>query len=465
MLNFTTINSKNIKKICQAYRYCDYRISDYSLGMKLMWKNYLHPEVAFSNGCVIVKNNFKGATRFDYPLPCEEDSDIEGALSQIEHYCMEHYIPMIFCAVPESQLSTLASRYRSLQTESSVFDDDYIYRADDLSQFAGKHYSGQRNHINRFRNTYPEAEWHILTETDIPLLHRFFERFSYNSAQKSKEAAAELKYARNLLLKKNLFWACAGCMKYHGEIISVSLGEICGDTMIIHIEKALHEYEGIYPATVQAFTSCFCNGVRYINREEDAGDRGLRRSKLQYRPKFMLRKYNVYVHTELNVWNTIPEISTTHLTLSAIDETDKTSYNHLCLDDERNRYWGYDYRLDCPCPDENYFINVTKEDFQSKTAVNWGIHSDGKFIGEILLYDFDYHGGAQVGIRLLKGYEGKGFAREALEAVINEGLYSLRLSVIHAKCYLENTKSLKLLSSCMPKSGKDDTYVYFESRI
>ena len=63
------------------------------------------------------------------------------------------------------------------------------------------------------------------------------------------------------------------------------MAERCGETLHVHIEKALYGYEGVYPATVQEFARCFAvDGVRYLNREDDAGDRGLRTSKLQYLP-------------------------------------------------------------------------------------------------------------------------------------------------------------------------------------
>ena len=251
MLEFSPINAKNTDTVRRAYRYCDYRISDYSLGMKLMWKTYLHPEVAFTNGCLVVKNHFRGAVRFDFPVPYEEGSDISGALREIERYCMENYIPLIFNSVPSSHLGELVSLYRNVRTESSVFDDEYVYYSEDLSQFRGKHYSGQRNHINKFQSSCPGAVWKIMTPEDRPRIKRFFERFSYSSPKKGREASSELKRAEALLMKKNLNWACVGYMEYDGEIIAVSLGEMCGDTMMIHIEKALHEYEGVYPATVQ----------------------------------------------------------------------------------------------------------------------------------------------------------------------------------------------------------------------
>lgn len=462
MLTFASVNRKNLDRIRRAYRYCDFRVSDYSLGTKLMWRSYLHPEVAFSNGCMIVKNRYRGAVRFDYPVPCEEIYDLSGALTEIEKYCMEHYLPLIFSEIPQEKVGELVARYRTVTTCSTAFEDEYLYSAEDLMRFEGKHYAGQRNHIRRFESTCPGATFKQLTPAAEPLLERFFERFAYHAPKKSKEAESELKYAVDLL-KKYPDWACAGYMEYQGEMIAVSLGEICGDTMILHVEKALYEYEGVYPAVVQAFARRFCGGVRYINREEDAGDSGLRRSKMQYRPKTMLRKYDVSVKTELAAWEKIPTLHTDRLILSALGENDRKLYNRLCLDDERNRYWGYDYRTDCPDPNEEYFLAETRKDFGTRTAVNWGIRADGKLVGEAVLYDFDYHGGAQVGIRLLSDREGRGFGGEALSAVLHTALYDLGLSVVYAKCFRENVRSQRMLAAHMDRAGEDENYFYFVS--
>ena len=56
---------------------------------------------------MIVKNTFGGKTRFDYPVPETEDADINAALTEIERYCMEKYIPLVFYAVPEDKVGAL----------------------------------------------------------------------------------------------------------------------------------------------------------------------------------------------------------------------------------------------------------------------------------------------------------------------------------------------------------------------
>ncbi len=83
----------------------------------------------------------------------------------------------------------------------------------------------------------------------------------------------------------------------------------------------------------------------------------------------------------------------------------------------------------------------------------------------MILYDFDYHGGAQIGVRLASGCDGRGFGKEAISAVIDAALYDLGLSVVWAKCYLENVKSQRMLCACMQKTGEDQVFRYYERRI
>ena len=110
---------------------------------------------------------------------------------------------------------------------------------------------------------------------------------------------------------------CGGFM-LNGELISFCLAEKCGDTLVDHIEKALPDYEGIYPAMVQDFARMFASDVQYINREDDAGDCGLRTSKMQYQPIEILEKYSVKVKNELYHVEKIPVLETERLTLDAI---------------------------------------------------------------------------------------------------------------------------------------------------
>ncbi len=466
MLTFTPVTQRALARLQRYYRNCDYRLCEYSAGTKLMWRGYLHPQYAEAAGCLIVRNRIEGKWCFDFPTPGEE-GDVEGALCEIEEYCIKTGIPLSISVVPEEKVMELVRRYPYFRSVNRRAWCDYLYEAENLREFPGRHYSGQRNHVNKFRRLYPEARFRVLGAADRALIDRFWEEYEAEFAKTASLARQELGLAKKMLSLTGKPYFLVGGMELDGKLISLAMAERCGETLIVHVEKALYSYEGVYPTTVQAFARCFAaDGVRYLNREDDAGDPGLRTSKLQYLPTRLAPKYCIDVENELYALSEIPELRSERLTLSALTEDDRTDYNALCLDDERNRWWGYDYRDDLKGElTEDYFLNVAHADFAHKLAVNFAVRLDGKCIGEAVLYRFDSKGGAELGCRIAPEYAHNGYGTEAFRTVAEWGLYKLHLRRVVAKCYKENLASYRMLSSCMRKSGEDETFYYFNKEV
>ena len=63
------------------------------------------------------------------------------------------------------------------------------------------------------------------------------------------------------------------------------------DTYVVHFEKAFPEIQGAYPMINQQFVMHNCQEYSYVNREDDAGDEGLRKAKLSYYPDILLKNY------------------------------------------------------------------------------------------------------------------------------------------------------------------------------
>ena len=338
MLQFKPVTRQDGNKLRKYYETCNYGLCEYSVGTKLMWKKNLHPAWAEAAGCLVVRNCIDGQVVFDYPVP-GPGGDEDAALEAIEADCLEQGIPLVISVVPESKAARLLARYPYVSVSDVRTWRDYVYYREDLQFFAGRRYSGQRNHINKFRSKWPDAEFRPLTAEDKDVIEQFWLDYEAEFPKgNNAKARDELELAKKMLTLVGKPYFCAGGMFDGEKLIALSLAEKCGDTLIIHIEKALYSYTGVYPTLVQAFADAFGDGCQWINREDDAADRGLRTSKLQYGPAKLAPKYRFEPQNELlRHVPVIPELKTERLTLSALTEADIPAYNALVLDGDRNR--------------------------------------------------------------------------------------------------------------------------------
>ena len=176
--------------------------------------------------------------------------------------------------------------------------------------------------------------------------------------------------------------------------------------------------------------------------------------------------FRVDVENELYGLEAVPALATERLTLDALTDADRAAYAALCLDDTRNRLWGYDYREDWRGePPEDYFLDTVRRDFAARVGISFAVRLRGVFIGEAVLYRFDGRGGAEQGCRIAPAFARHGYGIEAFAAVAEWGLRDLGLRHIAAKCFRENRGSYRMLSSCMSLRAEDETYFYFDKEV
>lgn len=466
MLSFQPVTEQCLPILRRYYAQCTYRLCEYASLVKLTLRVFMGYQWTEAAGCLLVRGHFGERHYFDYPVP-GPDGDVEGALHLLERHCAEQGLPLSLYVVPEEEVPRLLSRYPRVRVISIRTWSDYLYRAEDLRGFAGRRYSGRRNHVNKFRKLYPNAVFRPLGQEDAALIEGFWRDYEEEFSKSSQAARDELNTAKEALRLAGSSDYCAGGLELDGRLVSLSMAERCGDTLIIHIEKALYSYEGVYPATVQAFAKHFAGeDIAWLNREDDGNDKGLRTSKLQYLPTKLLQKHCFDVENELYDLEQVPTLTTPRLTLSELTEADRSAYNALCLDDARNRYWGYDYREDWKGePLDEYFLNVARRDFAHHAALNFAVRLDDQLIGEAVFYRFDGRGGAELGCRIAPQFAHQGYGTEAFAAAAEWGLYGLKLAHVVARCYQENAASLRMLSSCMRRVGQDKTFYYFDKSV
>ena len=166
-------------------------------------------------------------------------------------------------------------------------NEDYLYSRESLSNLAGKTYQKKRNLANYFENTYNYKilPLDINTSKDaLIVLNKWKDAHSDNLDVNQCRASLEL----------------IGEFEQEGIILYVddkpiafALGEVIsnGSMFVVHFEKALIGYKGVYQALNRLLAQSLKDSVLHINREQDLGDEGLRQAKLTYRPISFVKKY------------------------------------------------------------------------------------------------------------------------------------------------------------------------------
>lgn len=466
-MRFEKFTFDHILRLLPVLRAQNTRLSNYTPGTAFVWGKYLDTHFAEAEGCLILRDRYVKQEYFYYPVSPSGDEEAQRrALCAIEEYCRNENVRLHFTAIPRDKLPELVLRYGSELHLSDIRRwRDYLYEKENFQNYPGGKYSGQRNHVNKFKKTYPDWQFCAYTPADAAEVRAFLEE--YAASQYAKEemyADEEMKGAFALFENIEKLGLSAGFLRAGGKIVAFSAGEVCGDTMFVHVEKALRGYPGAYPAMAQAFAQAFCGeNVRYINREDDSGDMGLRKSKLQYLPAALLDKYNIAVKRTFDSLSELPVIRTERLVLKEVADEDAAAFAAMDKDDELNRYWGANWRDYAPKnPSDKWFLKDIRSDFKKKRELPLGIYFENSLVGEVVLHRFGYQSEAEIGMRVMRPWQGRGFAREALLGLMEYGFCKLGLERIEACAYKENAPSLYALKSAgMRPCGEDNEKQYF----
>ncbi len=290
MLQFRKITLQDIKILKAYFNAYPARQCDRSAGATAMWRNFFDNQYAIIDGTIVFSSQFKDGLCFTYPI----GRNPEKAIDEIEKHCNENNLPVVFCSVNKKELPNLIKRYPDCEIDADRDWFDYLYEKDAMLNLSGRKYNTPRNHINKFKKLYQNWSFDTISDEIIPELIEFTNNFTFNS-DKDESANLELQMCIEVLENYELYDMLGGVLKVDGKVTAYSIGEIVGDTLFSHIEKADISYAGAYQMLTNQFLKMYASGdeIKYVNREEDCGDDGLRKSKLSYHPVELIEKNTV----------------------------------------------------------------------------------------------------------------------------------------------------------------------------
>lgn len=295
MLEFTKLTLDDIEKIRPYFLYSSNRACDDTVGGTFIWRDYFSAEYALFSNTYISKVNIRyqnGITAFTFPL----GEDVIGSIEEIECYCSAVSIPVAFCKVTQAELPLLKTVFSNTRLMQESNWGDYLYRADDLISLSGKKFHGQKNHLNYFRRTYANYSFEDITKSNIGEVIDFYKSLDVSTQGASDIFVEDHIKTLEVLDNYDVYGMPGGLIRVDGNVAAFAIGEVRGDTLYVHVEKADMRYRGLYQAINNEYARRYVSdGVEYINREDDAGDPGLRIAKRSYHPVELIDKYIVEV--------------------------------------------------------------------------------------------------------------------------------------------------------------------------
>lgn len=304
MLDFQKVTESNFSQIDGYYReYAPYmytgmhRICDYAPGTIKMWHQAYDLEYTICGDNLYLSAIFEENTPRSYlfPLGPEEKS----ALIRLREHIQE---------VGLGTLSVIPEEHTGLTLEilgaENIGEDglhanrdwaDYIYYKKDFENPTGRKHHKQKNLINRFLRENPEYTCERISgENTLEVLH-YFQKYALESPTTSSVDGLEFAAVCNILRAWDFYGMSGILLRVQGEICGFTIGEVYKDTVFVHVEKADKQRDGAFQVLSRDFQRSISGDAVYVNREEDLGLEGLRRSKLSYGPIRLDYKYTADV--------------------------------------------------------------------------------------------------------------------------------------------------------------------------
>lgn len=274
------------KKTVDEYCKEKFKISDLNYTNFILWSKTEDIKYLEKDEVLYIKGEYEKEEYFFPPMVKDIEKDIDK-LKMAFKGLIENKKKIVF--IPEEYVEKLPE-IEFIENRDSF---DYVYLSEDLAFLKGRRYAKKKNKVSqfiRYNYTYEKIDAKNIEEV------KEFQKLWYEINQGHKNHIIDSENIGIDILIKNYekLNLIGALLKVEGKVVAYTIGErLSKDMAVVHIEKGLIDYRGSYQAINYFFVQNELKEYKYVNREDDFGDEGLREAKLSYLPVFMLKKYRL----------------------------------------------------------------------------------------------------------------------------------------------------------------------------
>lgn len=255
---------------------------EYSFTTLYLWQEQYGMEFCIEDGFLFIRTSGK-RSMYLFPMGAGDERTAVDKIVQKGG---------VFYSLSREQAEKIDKWYPDRYTFTESRDmGDYVYETQSLATLKGKKLSAKRNHINRFVAENPDWSYEEITKDNIDEIKAMHQEW-LSLQDNQKELETETVAVKIALSEYFSLGFSGGAIRTGGRIVAFSIGDKLSDsTFLVHIEKAFSAYSGAYQLINREFVQRNCMDFEFVNREDDAGDEGLRKAKLSYRPHHIVTKF------------------------------------------------------------------------------------------------------------------------------------------------------------------------------
>ncbi|MDD5131585.1 MAG: phosphatidylglycerol lysyltransferase domain-containing protein [bacterium] len=292
--NFREIKIDDRRLFDDYFRQIQPRISEYTFANLYTWRHIFDIKISLLYENIVIQLIDTHGHRIFTPFI--GGIRLKEALDACLNYARSQWKEVRFGLFPEDQLQLFKLYYPTAPIAIDRDASDYIYNTNDLVMLKGKKYDGKRNHISRFKKNF-EYTYQRLDSKHINGCKDLLEKWYHQHCdywECSLSLRSEIEACKEALDSFKKLDLCGGIIDIDKQIVAFSIGEALNkDTFVVHFEKVDADYKELPAIINQEFAAHEAKDFKYINREEDLGELGLRASKMSYNPAFLIDKYYI----------------------------------------------------------------------------------------------------------------------------------------------------------------------------